>query len=373
MKPLIRSIGAILGTIRAEYRQLANRYFGNIDHFNGDAREICEQVVEKLWEGDFYRTSLGHFNFFWMRDFGTVCESLIALGHKDRVDHTLKWAMHYYRRSNTISTCIDKAGNCFEAPSRAVDTMPWLLHCLVVSNYQINQSERRFLERQLKKYRRFYLEADGSIRKMKFSEMRDACVYDRSAYALSLVARMAICARTLGLENAFPYSPDQYQTNLIDNYWNGTYFNADIDTNAFSAECALFPFYLGGIYNPDMAARTFDYINRQKMNDPYPLRYTNQPKAFRYHWWMTAPFMPNYTGTSIWTWHGTFYLNLLRRYERPEYTTQYARFARLIERHGTYPELLNPDGSWYYVPIYRGDPGMVWAALFLALPKPSLR
>jgi hypothetical protein len=32
--------------------------------------------------------------------------------------------------------------------------------------------------------------------------------------------------------------------------------------------------------------------------------------------------------------------------------------------------MLNLDGSWYYAPIYRGDPGMVWAALFLELPKP---
>lgn len=369
MKPIIRSIGAILGTLRAEYRQLANRYFGKIERFDGNAQQICEQIVDKLWEGDFYRTSLGHFNFFWMRDFGTVCESLINLGHQDRVHHTLKWAMHYYRRSNTISTCIDKAGNCFEAPSRAADTMPWLLHCLVVSGYEINKAERHFLERQLKKYRRFYLEADGSLRQMKFAEMKDACIYDRSAYATALVSRMATCVRTLGLQNAFPYPPEQYQNELIENYWNGNYFSADRKTDAFSADSALFPFYLGGIYNPEMAAKTFDYINKQKLNEPYPLKYTDQPKAFRYHWWMTAPFMPNYTGTSIWTWHGTFYLNLLHRYERPEYSQQYERFTALIERHGTYPELLNPDGSWYYVPIYRGDPGMVWAALFLALPR----
>jgi hypothetical protein len=77
--------------------------------------------------------------------------------------------------------------------------------------------------------------------------------------------------------------------------------------------------------------------------------------------------MPNYTGTSIWTWHGTFYLHILKKYGRPEYHTQYNNFATMIERHGNYPELLNADGTWYYAPIYRSDPGMVWAALFLEL------
>jgi hypothetical protein len=39
----------------------------------------------------------------------------------------------------------------------------------------------------------------------------------------------------------------------------------------------------------------------------------------------------------------------------------------MIEKHGSFPEMLNKDGSWYYAPIYKGDPGMVWAALFVWL------
>jgi len=104
--------------LRAEYRQIANRYFGKIERFEGDARQVCEQIVERLWEGDFYRTSLGHYDFFWMRDFGTVAESLVRLGHKDKVQHTLRWALHNYRRAGTTTLCIDKAGNTFNAPAK---------------------------------------------------------------------------------------------------------------------------------------------------------------------------------------------------------------------------------------------------------------
>lgn len=100
---------------------------------------------------------------------------------------------------------------------------------------------------------------------------------------------------------------------------------------------------------------------------PYPLRYTNQPEAFKYRWWMTRPFMPNYAGTSIWSWHGVFYLHCLKRYKMPEYTPEYNKFAAMLERHKTWPEMLNPDGTWYNAPVYKGDPGMVWAALFAEL------
>lgn len=366
MKPIIRYVGVLIGSLHAEYRQIANRYFGKIERFPGNAQHICEQILDKLWEGDFYRTSLGHFNFFWMRDFGTVSQSLVKLGHTDRVHHTLRWALRYYRRANIVSTCIDKAGNCFEAPGRAVDSLPWLLHAITVSKYSLNDAERHFIEKQLKRYRKIFLDVNGHVKPMKFGEMRDAVIYDRSAYAVSLVARMAVCVKKLKLEN-FPYSVDLYQSELMTDYWNGQYFNADRQIDAFTADCALFPFFLGIIDNPRLAAKTFEYINEQKLNQPYPLIYTNQPKAFKYHWWMTAPLMHDYAENSVWSWHGEFYLHLLKRYKRSEYHSQYEKFSKMIERHGTFPEMLNADGSWYNAPIYKGDPGMVWAALFLEL------
>lgn len=367
MKPLIRTVGVVLGTLRAEYRQLANRYFGTIERFEGGGEAICRQIVDRLWEGDFFRTSLGHFDFFWMRDFGTTAESLARIGYKKHVLHTLKWALLHYRRADTITTCIDKAGNCFNAPGHAVDSLPWLLHCLVVSNYDLNKAERRFLERQLVVYQKKYLDTTGHLKPMKFAEMRDAVVYDRSAYAVSLVGRMAYCVEMLGLAN-FPHQLQKYQEELITRYWNGQYFNADRQTEAFSAECALFPFFLGVIEDESLAAATFDYITDNNYDQPFPMLYTKQPDAFTYHWWMTAPFMPKYEGYTLWSWHGMFYLHSLRRYHRPEFARQRERFAKgMIEQHKTFPEMLNADGSWYYAPIYRGDPGMVWAGMYIDL------
>lgn len=365
MKPLIRSVGAVLGLARAEYRQLHNRYFGKIERFEGSAKQICHQIIERLWEGDFYRTSLGHYDFFWMRDFGTVAGSLVHLGQKDKVIHTLKWALHHYRRANTITLCIDQAGNTFNAPAhRSIDALPWLLHSLVVSHYVLNKSEHLFLQRQLRKYIKAYLEpTSGDLLSVSYAEMRDAVHYDRSAYAIALIGRLARCAEILRL-TAFPFRPEQYKQELITHYWNGQYFSADRSNTAYSSDCALMPFFLGVIEDEDMVNKTCDYINESGMNKTYPLQYGEHADQFKYRFAMGNWAMPNYTGTTIWTWHATFYLHILKRYKRPEFRQQYIRFSQLIERHGTYPELVNPDGSWYYVPIYRADPGMVWAALF---------
>lgn len=374
MEHFVRRTGAILGTLRAEYRQVVNRYFVSIERFEGSARDICTTIVDRLWADDFYRTSLGHFDFFWMRDFGTVSESLVTIGQGEKVRHTLHWALAHYMRAGIVTLCIDKAGNTFNAPARrSVDALPWLLHALVVSDYRLSDKERAFLERQLRIYAKKFLDRKtGFLLKQNYAELRDAVFYDRSAYAVTLVARMVTCSRELGLQE-LNYEPTQYRDDLIANYWNGDYFKADRALNAYSSECALMPFFLGIIDDPVLAAKTFDYISREALNQPYPLIYCKaDPHQFRYRFGMGPHNMNNYTGTTIWTWHATFYLHSLRRFGRPEYDANYHRFAELIEKTGTYPELINTDLTWYKTRFYKADPGMVWAALFLSLPIPTI-
>ncbi len=369
MEKFTRRIGGILGTLRAEYWQLHNRYLADYQKFNGDARQISQQVIDKLWEGDFYRTSLGHFDFFWMRDFGTVADSLVKLGYDEKVHHTLSWALYHYHRAGEVTLCIDKAGNTFNAPAKkSVDALPWLLHSIVVSNYPLNKMERKFLERQLHGYCKGLLEPKtGSLRQdVRYAELRDAVNYDRSAYAITLIARMADCVEQLKLEN-FSYSASQYREVLLKDYWNGEFFQADSVTNVWSSECGLMPFFLGVIDDKEKVFQTFEYIDREKLAEPYPMQYCKQQEQFNFRLGMGKWLMPNYTGTTIWTWHGTFYLHLLRHYDHPDYDKHYRKFAQLIERHRTYPEMVGPKGEWYTTPIYNGDPGMIWAALFLEL------
>lgn len=357
---------------RVAVRQVRARYFGTLVHFPGNARAVCEQVVAGTWNGTFYETSLGHYDYFWMRDFGTVAKSLTATGHKDKVHQTLAWALRHYRKANHVTICIDRKGRAFNAPGRqSIDALPWLVHSLSVSGYPLSKTDKAFLNRRISFYCKKYLNArSGHLKKRRlFNELRDAVHYDRSAYAVALTARLSSAAQELGLD--FPYPTSRYADELISHYWTGEYFRTDAETDDFSAECALMPFFLGIIKDKTLADATFNYILKEKMETPYPLKYSKGKLKFRYRFMMGPIAMPNYTGDSIWTWHATFYLHLLNYYKRPEYEKEYRKFASLIERHGNYPELVNPDGSWYYAPFYRADPGMVWAALFLELPQPT--
>ncbi len=367
-----QKINPLFGLIRAEYRQLANRYFGKIKRFKGTAEEIGQQIIERLWAGDFYRTSLGHYNFFWMRDFGTVAESLVKLGHDTRVHYTLRWALRQYIKAGKLTTCLDKDGHAFNAPGRpSIDALPWLLHSLHVSDYILNHEEKEFLSHELQKYCEDFLDISGDLKPgLRIAEMRDAVYYDRSAYSLALIGRLAYCVKQLKLPG-FPFSLDVYQKILMEHYWNGQYFNADRSNDSYSSDSALMPFFLKVIDDKKLAVKTFDIINKKKLNVPFPLRYGERDHEFRHRLGMGKWIMANYTGSSLWTWHGTFYLHLLKRYNQPEYDLNYKRFARMIEKQGTYPELLDADGTWYDRPFYRSDPGMVWVALFLELPKPK--
>lgn len=371
MQRFIRRVGAVLGTLRALYREIINRYFGKIERFDGNAQEIGEQIIEKVWQGEFYRTSLGHFDFFWMRDFGTVARSLTTLGHKDRVQRSLNWALLHYIKANHVTQCIDRAGNVFNAPAKkSVDALPWLLHSLLVSEYRLRPLEKKFLNERLENYTKVYLDETGDLKKgVRFAELRDAVNYDRSAYAIALIARMSVCAKELGLHFAFPV--ETYQKILKDHYWNGKFFKADRITNVYSSESALMPFFHDIITDKEMVDATMDYINDRKLNKPYPLQYGEHSEKFRYRITMNNTVMPQYTGSTLWTWHATFYLHILHRYNRTDYKTNYDKFTELIERHGTYPELTNHDGSWYKAPFYMADPGMVWVALYLELPNPQ--
>lgn len=371
MQRFLRISGATFGLLRAEFQQIYNRYINRgFQKFDGDARNVCEQIVDKLWEGDFYRTSLGHFDFFWMRDFGTVADSLTKLGHGDKVRHTLNWALLHYMKADHVTLCIDKHGNTFNAPAKqSIDALPWLLHSLLVSDYKLRPMEQSFLNARIYHYTNKYLDPKtGDLRSgMRYAELRDAVNYDRSAYAITLIARMSVCAKQLELD--FPFDVSIYQQILNEKYWNGRFYKADRSTNVWSSECGLMPFHLEIITDANKAASTLDFLHKTGYEKLYPLEYCKQSEEFHYRPGMGKWLMPNYTGTTIWTWHGTFYLHSLKLFKRPEYEEEYQKFCKLIERHGTYPELINPDGTWYKSAIYSGDPGMVWAALFLELPK----
>lgn len=349
---------------RVAVRTLAWRYRAPSPRLGATAQEICERTVERAWNGAFYQTGLGHFDYFWARDFGVVAGSLVRLGQGERVEATLIWALDKYAQAGRVRSCIDKSGCAFDAPRETIDAVPWLLHALAISGMALSPEQRALLEKELARWCAESLK-DGLPRE-GLAEMRDAVIYKQSAYALCMLELARQACQTLKLEAPALEGRD-YPALLEKEYWNGSYFKADAATGAFSAECNLVPFWLGIIDDAEKLQSVLRTIQEKRLQEPVAMRYTDEPRAFRYRWWART-IMRDYAGTTIWSWMGVMYLGLLARAGAPEYGEERAKFAKMIERIGAFPELLRRDGTLYETPFYRAECGMLWAALYLALP-----
>jgi hypothetical protein len=353
-----------IGFIKAGIKLPLRRYFKSDKKFEGNTKQICRQIVDKTWNGRYYQTGLGHFNYFWIRDFGVVVDSLIKTGNLERVKKTIDWALEKYMSSGKITLCILGKGHLFDAPKKSIDALPWLLHSINKSQYKLSNQQKQFLEKEIAEYNRDFINPKSGdiLDGISYSELRDAVNYNKSAYAICMVHTAVKTSKELGLKG-FKHGPAVYGK-ILDSYWNGRFFNADVDNKAFSAEGSLLPFALNIVSDKNKIQSVFKYIFEKKINLPYPMKYTDDKSKFKYHWWGNL-IMPNYAGSTIWTWMGAIYLQLLHEYSSPEFSQQLQQFKKIIKKYQNFPELLHPDGKWYKVPLYRGDEGMIWAALLL--------
>ncbi len=335
--------------------------------FEGSAEEICDAILEKLWSGTFYRIGQGHFDNFWSRDLGTVSSALMRLGHRDRLVQTITWGLAHYMQAGRITTTVSRHGRAFNAPNEAIDTLAWLLHAIDTAGMDLTFEQKTFLEGRIHAHNAKFLDpALGTILPgVAFCELRDAAKYRQSAYAVTMLAVLKEKAKKLNLD-APVLAKQDYAQLLLTDYWNGRYFNADLDNPSFSAECNLFPVWMGVLDGEEYLSSMLEVITEKNLTKVHPMQYTDEPKNFTYRWW-EKHIMANYAGSTIWTWHGVIYLHLLSRAKSPKFADEHAKFEKLIQRHRTFPELLNEDGSLYKTWFYKSDHGMIWAALYLDL------
>ncbi|HUO55955.1 MAG TPA: hypothetical protein VMU27_00755 [Candidatus Paceibacterota bacterium] len=351
------------------WRAFLRRWFSKDKTFDGAARDICAAIIGQTWNGRFYQTGLGHFDFFWARDFGTVARSLVALGHREGMHATIRWALEHYKEAGYVALCLTSEGIGFDEPFPSSDALAWFLHSVRVAEFPLSSEDRTFLQNDVRRFCDQFLDAEtGLVREYeKIAELRDAVHYRRSAYSVTI---LALLCRELGLLD-IPV-PELLKRNYVEilkrDYWNGEYFDADFGVHAWSSEANLFPFWLGFIEDNEMHGKVIETISRKGLTDPYPIRYTDSPESFSYYAWERY-FMPNYQGTTLWTWLGAIYLQVLYQANHVEFGSEYEKFIKLIEEHHNFPEMLNTDGSWYKTLFYRAEEGMLWAAIFLEIPS----
>jgi hypothetical protein len=213
--------------------------------------------------------------------------------------------------------------------------------------------------------------ATGLVRSdRKYSAHRDT-VTNRSNTAGNTM--VALLAKTIGETGWFESPLEQhfdgaYGRLLVENLWDGDHFRDALDDDTVSGEANVWPFYAGVVSDPAYVRPALQYLQSRGYAYPHPLRYelVRRPEK---EVWLTRHLLPDYQGSTVWTSLGSMYLQLLRTADPAVGARETKRYVDLIERDGTFWEVLDHDGRNYVSPrkVFIGEESMLWSAIFLDL------
>ncbi len=338
----------------------------------GDAAAIVRACIEACWNGRTFTASPGHFDMFWTRDLSFSVPSLVRLGEEERVHASLAYALDTWTaRKSHITTTIhyfDRPGDVYEY---GIDSLPLFLAALRTANAtDLVERHHDWLAAEVDHFVERVVDPEtGLVRAdRKYSAHRDTVTNRSNTFGNAMVA---LLAKTVG-ETGWFDSPlerhfdGHYGRLLVEHLWHGDHFRDAIDDHVVSGEANVWPFYNGVVSDPAYVKPALAYLRSHGFAYPYPLRYelVRRPEK---EVWMTRHLLPDYQGSTVWTSLGSIYLQLLRTANPEECARETARYVELIERDGTFWEVLDWDGRNYVSPkkIFIGEESMLWSAIFL--------
>ncbi len=333
--------------------------------YEGNASEICQQIVKECWNGSFFQTSTGHFSQFWTRDFGWCTQSLLSLGYEVEVHKTIRYALHRFMKHEGITTTITPQGRPYNFPKHAVDSLPWLVHSIKVSKFTYYPF-KSFLNKQIHAFFETFINPHTGLVKPELyvSSMKDFAKRKSSCYDNCMVARLAQDVEKLGLDN--PFKEFNYPSLIKRHFWNGNYFYDDLTKKEYAAgDANIFPFIFGIITDKDMLHSAMQHIHAANLDEPFPLKYTSERKNVSFI--LEEIFLRNYESNALWMHMGPLYVKLLQHVNKERAKQYKEKYKELIEKHQNFLEVFNPDGTPFSTPFYYCDSGMLWAANYLTL------
>lgn len=336
--------------------------------YPGDARETCTQIVEDCWNGTYFQTATdhGHYCCFYMRDFGWAIESLLTLGHRDRVLATLAYALEKYADQG-LTTTITPAGKCIDVFRYSPDSVAYLVRCLEVAGAAALVTRYRdFLDAEVATcFERCFDPTTSLIRADEhWGSMKDSTNRNCSTYDNVMLAMLSRSLDALALPN--PFHEYDIKGALRERLWNGEYFYDDIHAYpVVTGENNTFPYWTGVFTDPAMVRASIDSIRAAGLDDPFPLKYSNEPLGKQLAW--RKALVSDYQTHSIKTHMGALYIHVVQEVD-PALARDYtARYTAWIERHGTYLENFTAAGEPLATRFYHTDEGNLWAANYLTL------
>lgn len=321
------------------------------------AEEICHNIVNKCWNGRYYRTSTCHYTEFWARDFGLVVDSLKKIDEK-RTETTTRYALQHYKQG--IKTTIDSRGRSFSFPNLySPDSVSLLLYSVSKFPEIVNENQK-MLQKEADRFSKKVL-AEGFVKPADFSNMRDHAKQESSCYNHCMSILMAKNAKVLGLD--FNYTEKELRKNLNE-YWTGAYYKASLTDETITGDANIFPYLIGAGRKFSKMLKT---VEKEGLTKPFPMKYCNKKQEMR----ITEKLVPGWQERATWPMMGLPFVKITEKHNMKKAKEWKAKYKHIIEKHGTLFEVYI-DNKPYQSLLYHADRGMIWAANYSNLKRNSI-
>ncbi|MEA3430765.1 MAG: hypothetical protein U9R08_05820 [Nanoarchaeota archaeon] len=341
-------------------------FFKRYKQYNGNAVEICKQIVKNCWNGKFFQASRGHFNQFYTRDFALCVEGLLKSGYKKEVKKTLEYALQIFEKNRKVTTTITPKGKAIDIFSYTPESIAMIIRSLrIVNDKKLIHKYKRLINNEVNKaFKISFNKKTGLLRIDKyFSSMKDNSLRKGSCYNNCMIAMLSNDLKRLKLNN--PFKKYNIKENIRKKFWNGKYFYDDIRKGKYVAgDANIFPFWTKVFDDKKMFQSCLNEIKKAGLDKPWPLKYTNFRTNQRFP---NNIVVPNYEGNSVWTQLGLCFMKTVKMYNYKDFKKYYQQYSELIENNKNLIELFNPDGSVYKTTFYIADESLIWAAIFLEI------
>jgi hypothetical protein len=280
------------------------------------------------------------------------------------------------RRRSHVTTTIHRFDRPADVYDYGVDSLPLLMAALRSAGADaLVEQHREWLAREVVHFSQRVVDpTTGLVRAdRKFSAHRDTVVNRSNAYGNTMVA---LLAKTLGESPEWDL-PDplavhfdgDYGRLLREHFWLGDHYRDAIGSDATSGEANVWPFYAGVETSELMLRQALRTLDVAGYTSPLPLRYETQRDPTK-EVWLTRHLLPDYQGSTVWTSLGAMFLQVQRSVDPDRAADGITQYTELIERDGTYWEVLDPRDLRCWVSPRRvliGEESMLWSAIFLDL------
>ncbi|MBD3248493.1 hypothetical protein GF336_00425 [Candidatus Woesearchaeota archaeon] len=336
--------------------------------YQGNAEQICKSIVEDCWNGRYFQVSAGHFNEFYIRDFGWCIDSLLKLGYKEEVIKSLEYALKIYAENDRVATTITFQGKVLDVFSYAPDSLAFLIRSLRVSGAKdIVDRYTPFLTKETERcFDICFDKNDGLVREdVNFSSMKDEAKRKSSCYDNVMVAMLSEELDKLKLHN--PFKEYDIKKRIKEEFWNGEYFYDDLKKKEMiTGDSNVFPFWTGIFQDNNMLKKCVNAIQKDGLDMPFPLKYSrDRSKESKMN--AVAFFAGDYEHDCIWMHMGPLYIKSVRKIDAEKAKEYKLKYKEIIEKHRNFLEVFDKDGKPYRNLFYYTDESMLWAANYLTL------